>query len=250
MFCDGYCSINDHEVPTKVSNTRIKCTNLGWDPERSCHFVYIAEIDRVTQSVSAEWNERSFSSLGPTSKSILQARRDLPKAIRTEAQKAIDEGKAEWVKAGKQAQKELDTIRRGFSPTPHREKGQPAPHTPIVPAYNPNPTRASRSRGKQTVDRAGNDSDPGGTPEESEVGGLRWHHRSRITSKLVRSLSGGPVWCGCVEHVDAVLRSEGPEGDGEVARDQVDVHLLHHREQMARSATPFSWWTCGGHVVW
>ena len=30
------------------------------------------------------------------------------------------------------------------------------------------------------------------------------------------------------------------------------MYLLHMIERMARSATPtlFSWWTCGGHVVW
>ena len=78
MFCDGYCSINDHEIPTKLSNSRIKCTNLGWDPERKCHIVYIPEIDRITQSGSAEWNQRSFSSFGPMSKSIVQKRRELP----------------------------------------------------------------------------------------------------------------------------------------------------------------------------
>ena len=53
-------------MPTKVSNTKIKCTNLGWDPERKCHIVYIHEIDRITQSLSAEWNQRSFSSFGPS----------------------------------------------------------------------------------------------------------------------------------------------------------------------------------------
>ena len=155
-------------MPTKVSNTRIKCTNLGWDPERNCHIVYTAEIDRVTQSISAEWNERSFSSLGPTSKSILQARRDLPKTMRTEVQKAIDEGKAEYVKAGKQAQKELEAINRGFPLTLTGRRASLHRIRPPPPAtYNPNPTRASRSRGTgPTADRAGNDSDPGGSPEE------------------------------------------------------------------------------------
>ena len=43
------------------------------------------------------------------------------------------------------------------------------PHTPTAPVYNPNPTRASRSRGKATDDRAGADSDPGGTPVQSDA---------------------------------------------------------------------------------
>ena len=68
------------------------------------------------QSVSAEWNERSFSMLGPISKSILQTT-SLPKTMRTEAQKAV-EGKAEWKKAGRQAQQQLDAIRGNFSPRP------------------------------------------------------------------------------------------------------------------------------------
>ena len=95
MFCDSYCTINDHEVPTKVSNSRIKCTNLGWDPERKCHIIYIHEIDHITQSLNANWNQRCFSSFGPASKSIVQARRELPHEARGAAQKAIDEGRAE-----------------------------------------------------------------------------------------------------------------------------------------------------------
>ena len=67
-------------------------------------------------------------------------------------------------------------------------------------------------------------------------------------------LEAGEVAVGggsrAVEHVDGMLRSVGPEGDGE-------VRLLAARftrtcsitERMARSATPFSWWTCWGHVV-
>ena len=53
----------------------------------------------------------------------------------------------------------------------------------------------------------------------------------RVISKLVRFLSGGLVVR--LEHVDAVLRSEGPEGDGEVARYQVDAHLFHDRAARA-----------------
>ena len=54
MYCDGYCSIYDHEIPTKVSNSRMKCPNLGWDPERKCDIVYLPEIDRVTQSSNCD----------------------------------------------------------------------------------------------------------------------------------------------------------------------------------------------------
>ena len=82
MFCDGYCSIQDDEIPTKVSNSRIKCVNLGYCPERKCDIVYLPEINRVTQSNDTDWNERSFSSFGPAAKSIKQQQRELPHARR------------------------------------------------------------------------------------------------------------------------------------------------------------------------
>ena len=137
MFCDGYRSINDHEIPTKVSNSRIKCTNLGWDPERRCHIVYIPEIDRITQSLSAEWNQRSFTSFGPSSNSIVQARRELPRPARTEAQKTIDASRAEKTKATRQAQQQIAAVSKGLAPSPRREPGQPVLQTTPVAAYNP-----------------------------------------------------------------------------------------------------------------
>ena len=66
-----------------------------------------------------------------------------------------------------------------------------------------------------------------------------------ITSKLVMSLSGGAA-VRLSTSPGGVVRSVGPEGDGEVARGHRLTRTCSIRERMARSATPFS---CGGRVA-
>ena len=81
MFCDCYCSIEDKEIPTKVSSVRVKAVHLGYDPIRRCYIVYIPEINRVTQTLDCDFTERSFSALGPDSKTISIKARDISTAI-------------------------------------------------------------------------------------------------------------------------------------------------------------------------
>ena len=79
MFCDAYCSINDHEIPTKISSVRVKCTYLGWSAYHQAAIVYIPSIKRITQTVDIDYNERSFTMLAPPSDPIKQRQPPTPK---------------------------------------------------------------------------------------------------------------------------------------------------------------------------
>eukprot|EP00966_Prymnesium_polylepis_P020365 468986-Prymnesium_polylepis.1 len=54
--CDCFATIaNASDLPTSVTSTRIRCVNLGWDPRRLAHFIYIPELGRITQSIDVDF---------------------------------------------------------------------------------------------------------------------------------------------------------------------------------------------------
>eukprot|EP00965_Chrysotila_dentata_P177913 5877318-Pleurochrysis_carterae.AAC.1 len=75
------------------------------------------------------------------------------------------------------------------------------------------------------------------------------HDAGLLTSEQFERLSVGVGrTAGSVEHVHVVCHNEVPNAMGELLATSAEW-VSSMMERMARSATPLSWWTCGGQVV-